>query len=160
MPLPAAAQRVSDSLRRNGYTGEILELTVPTRSAAEAAAAVGCDVARIVKSLIFRTAQTKRAILVLTSGANRVDEAALGGRLGEALERADADFVREHTGFAIGGVPPVGHPAPLRTLIDHDLMAHPTIWAAAGTPNTVFEVAPGELVRMTGADVVSVTAVP
>ncbi|HSB90408.1 MAG TPA: YbaK/EbsC family protein [Anaerolineales bacterium] len=160
MPLPAAAQRVSDALRRSGYAGEILELTVPTRSAAEAAAAVGCDVARIVKSLIFRTAQTKRAILVLTSGANRVDEAALGGRLGEALERADADFVREHTGFAIGGVPPVGHPVPVRTLIDRDLMAHASIWAAAGTPNTVFEVAPAELLRMTGAEVVSVTRSP
>jgi prolyl-tRNA editing enzyme YbaK/EbsC (Cys-tRNA(Pro) deacylase) len=157
MPLPAAAQRVSDALRRSGHTGEILELTVPTRSAAEAAAAVHCDVARIVKSLVFRTARTKRAILVLTSGANRVDEAALGERLGEELQRADADFVREHTGFAIGGVPPVGHPAPLRTLIDRDLLAHASIWAAAGTPHTVFEVAPDELVRMTGAEVVSVT---
>lgn len=156
MPLTPAAQRVSDALRRNGFAGDVLELAVSTRSAVDAAHAVGCDVARIVKSLIFRGAASGEPILVLTSGSNRVDEAALGIRLGEQLERADADFVREQTGFAIGGVPPLGHPHPLRTIIDRDLMAHETIWAAAGTPSALFEIAPGDLARMTGGKVLQV----
>ena len=157
MPLTPAAQRVSDALRQKGFAGEVLELAVSTRSAADAARAVGCDVARIVKSLVFREATTGEPILVLTSGSNRVDEAALGDRLGQRLERADADFVREHTGFAIGGVPPLGHLSPVRTLIDRDLMAHETIWAAAGTPSALFEIAPEDLAHMTGGEILQVT---
>jgi prolyl-tRNA editing enzyme YbaK/EbsC (Cys-tRNA(Pro) deacylase) len=157
MPLTPAAQRVSDALRLKGYAGDVLELAVSTRSAADAARAVDCDVARIVKSLVFRGASSGEPLLVLTSGSNRVDEAALGDRLGERLERADADFVREHTGFAIGGVPPLGHPNPLRTLIDRDLMSHETIWAAAGTPSALFEITPVDLARLTGGEILQVT---
>lgn len=156
MVLPAAAQRVAEALRRSGYTGDVVQLSVSTRSAADAARAVGCDVARIAKSLVFRAA-SGQPLLVITSGAHRVDESALGERLGETLERAEAEFVREHTGFAIGGVPPLGHPTRLRTVIDRDLMMHATIWAAAGTPSALFEVAPGDLARMTGAEVIQVT---
>jgi prolyl-tRNA editing enzyme YbaK/EbsC (Cys-tRNA(Pro) deacylase) len=157
MPLTPAAQRVSDALRLKGYAGEVLELAVSTRSAADAARAVGCDVARIVKSLVFRGAATGEPILVLTSGANRVDEAALGIRVGERFERADADFVRARTGYAIGGVPPLGHANPMRTLIDRDLMSHATIWAAAGTPSAVFEISPQDLARLTGGEILQVT---
>ena len=157
MPLTPAAQRVSDALRLKGYAGEVLELAVSTRSAADAARAVGCEVARIVKSLVFRGASGGKPVLVLTSGSNRVDEAALGDRLGEGLERANADFVREHTGFAIGGVPPLGHTNPLRTIIDRDLMSHATVWAAAGTPSAVFEITPADLARLTGGEILQVT---
>jgi prolyl-tRNA editing enzyme YbaK/EbsC (Cys-tRNA(Pro) deacylase) len=156
MPFPPAAQRVSDVLREHGFEGIIRELPVSTRSAAEAASAVGCDVSRIAKSLVFRIAGSDEPILIITSGANRVHEAALGARLGIELLRADADFVRRHTGFAIGGVPPLAHPSRLKTVVDRDLMNHGTIWAAAGTPNTVFEISPADLLRMTGADVVEV----
>ncbi|HET7010886.1 MAG TPA: YbaK/EbsC family protein, partial [Anaerolineales bacterium] len=155
MSLSAPAQRVEAALRAKGFQGSILELQESTRSAADAARAVGCDVARIVKSLVFRTSRGA-PILVLTSGAHRVDEATLREEVGEPIERADADYVRRETGFAIGGVPPVGHPAPIRTLIDRELMAHSTIWAAAGTPNAVFEVAPQDLLRYAGAEVVDV----
>ena len=156
MTLSLPAQRVEAALRERGYTGTVLELKESTRSAAEAAHAVGCDVARIVKSLVFRTSPGV-PVLVLTSGANRVNESALGERIGEQLGRADADFVREHTGFAIGGVPPLGHPISLRTLIDQDLMTHVTVWAAAGTPNALFEIPPENLARLCAAEVVRVT---
>ncbi|HET7011416.1 MAG TPA: YbaK/EbsC family protein [Anaerolineales bacterium] len=155
MSLSAPAQRVEAALRAKGFQGSILELQESTRSAADAARAVGCGVARIAKSLVFRTLRGA-PILVLTSGAHRVDEAVLREKVGEPIERADADFVRRETGFAIGGVPPVGHPAPIRTLIDRELMTHSTIWAAAGTPNAVFEVAPQDLLRYAGAEVVDV----
>jgi len=155
MSLSPPANRVETALRQKGYTGAILELQHSTRSASEAAEAVGCDLARIVKSLVFRTPKGM-PILVLTSGANRVNERGLGDRLGERLERADADFVRQHTGYAIGGVPPLGHGTPLRTVIDQDLMAHASIWAAAGTPNALFEVRPGDLARWCSAEILAV----
>ena len=116
------------------------------RTAPEAAAVVGCELGAIVKSLVFRDAQGE-PVLVLVSGANRADEAALG------VSRADAALVREVTGFAIGGVAPVGHPAPLRTLVDPDLLGYDEVWCAGGTPNTLFPIAPAELVRVTGAEV-------
>ena len=156
MTLSLPAQRVEAALRAMGFSGAVRELKVSTRSAAEAAQAVGCDVARIVKSLVFGT-PSGVPVLVLTSGANRVNESALADRIGEQLGRADADFVREHTGFAIGGVPPLGHPMPLRTLIDQDLMIHATVWAAAGTPNALFEISPKDLARLCAAEVVQVT---
>jgi prolyl-tRNA editing enzyme YbaK/EbsC (Cys-tRNA(Pro) deacylase) len=134
-----------------------MEVPHSTRTAAEAAVAVGCDVAQIVKSLIFRAVHSDRPILVIASGANRVNENAVGGLIGEPLGKANADFVREHTGFAIGGVPPVGHVSPIETLIDEDLLQHAEIWAAAGTPNTLFRLSPADLVRLTGGRVVRIT---
>jgi prolyl-tRNA editing enzyme YbaK/EbsC (Cys-tRNA(Pro) deacylase) len=147
-----SVQLVESALRAAGYTGAVRELAQSTRSAAEAAAAVGCELGRIVKSLVFRMA-SGAPLLVLTSGANRVNEAALSERLGAALARADAEFVRAHTGFAIGGVPPLGHPSPIRTVIDADLLEHPTVWAAAGTPNALFEISPSDLARMCRAEI-------
>ena len=128
-----------------------------TRTAADAAAAIGCDVAQIVKSLVFRT-RSGGALLVLTSGRNRVDEAKVGALVGEPISKADAAFVREVTGFAIGGVPPAGHPAPIDTLVDRDLISLDELWAAAGTPQTVFPIAPDDLLRLTGGRVADVAA--
>ena len=121
------------------------EFPAGTRTAADAAAAVGCDVGAICKSLVFRVGD--EPLLVIASGANRVDEERFGA------VKADAAFVREQTGFAIGGVPPYGHPRPLRTVLDEDLLGYETVWAAAGTPTAVFPIAPDELVRRTGATV-------
>jgi prolyl-tRNA editing enzyme YbaK/EbsC (Cys-tRNA(Pro) deacylase) len=123
----------------------VREFPQGTRTAADAAAAIGCEVGAICKSLVFRVGD--EPLLVIASGANRVDEARFGA------VKADAAFVREHTGYAIGGVPPYGHARPLRTIVDEDLLAYATVWAAAGTPSSVFPLAPDELVRRTGASV-------
>ncbi len=120
-----------------------------TRTAQEAAQAIGCQVAQIVKSLIFKTRQTHRPILVIASGVNRVNEKRLAELVGEPIERASADFVREQTGFAIGGVPPLGHAHPLEVFVDRDLSQYDVIWAAAGTPFAVFRLTPAELEKIT-----------
>ncbi len=125
-----------------------------TRTAVDAATAVGCDVAQIVKSLVFSV--DGAPILILTSGANQVDTTLVGNHLDADLAKADAGSVREATGFAIGGTPPLGHASPLRTLIDRDLLVHDEVWAAAGTPDTCFPIAPGRLLELTDAEVVDV----
>ena len=155
--LPASAGRVQQALAALGSAARVREMPASTRTAAEAAAACGCAEGAIVKSLIFRGAESGRGILVLTSGANRVHEKRLGRALGEKLERADADFVRATTGYAIGGVPPVGHATGMRVVMDRDLFAFPEIWAAAGTPRAVFPTTADELARLTGAEVLNVT---
>lgn len=154
--LSPSAQRVQDALLEKGFSNQVVELSQTTRSAAEAAAAVGCQVGQIVKSLVFSRRNSGRPVLVLTSGANRVDERLVGALLEEPIERANPDKVREATGFAIGGVPPVGHATLVETLIDEDLMRFAEIWAAAGNPNAVFKLAPSELAAMTGGRVVRV----
>ena len=128
-----------------GLELRVTELPASTRTAAEAASAVGCSIAQIVKSLIFRTVRSDQAVLVLVSGSNRVDEARLAARLGEPIEKASPDFVRQRTGFAIGGVPPVGHATGLRTFVDQALFELPELWAAAGTPHAVFPLTPAQL---------------
>ncbi len=128
-----------------------------TRTAVDAANAIGCSVAQIVKSLVFRK-EGGDPLLVVASGTNRVDEAKVAALVGEGIGKADAAFVREKTGFAIGGVPPAGHTAPIETLVDEDLLAHDEIWAAAGTPRTVFPLTPDELVAMTSGRVADVAA--
>jgi prolyl-tRNA editing enzyme YbaK/EbsC (Cys-tRNA(Pro) deacylase) len=141
--------RVAEVLRERGATGEPVELADSTRTAAEAAAALGCEVGAIASSLVFRA--DGEPLLVMTSGAHRVDTAHVAQLLGlSALARADAALVREATGFAIGGVAPVGHPAPLRTLVDTALAQHDVVWAAAGHPHAVFPTTFEELVRLTG----------
>ncbi|HET9221689.1 MAG TPA: YbaK/EbsC family protein [Roseiflexaceae bacterium] len=155
--LSASAQRVQDALTALGLPCRVVELPGSTRTAQEAADAVGCTVGQIVKSLIFRGARTDTPILVLASGANRVDERRLGELAGEPIAKADAAFVRAHTGFAIGGVAPLGHPAPLKTYIDADLLQYTEIWAAAGTPNAVFALTPADLEAMTKGQVLRVT---
>jgi prolyl-tRNA editing enzyme YbaK/EbsC (Cys-tRNA(Pro) deacylase) len=121
-----------------------------TRTAKEAAETIGCSVAQIAKSLVFKTQQTHRPILVIASGANRVNERALEAFIGEPLEKADAAFVLEKTGFIIGGVPPLGHRESLPTVLDEDLRHHASVWAAAGSPTAVCEFTPAELERLTG----------
>jgi prolyl-tRNA editing enzyme YbaK/EbsC (Cys-tRNA(Pro) deacylase) len=159
--LHPSARRVQALLRAAGHSGEVVEFALTTRSSAEAAAAIGCDVAQIAKSLIFRARPSDRPVLVIASGRNRVNEKLvvqqlLAKGLGEGLARADADFVRDKTGFAIGGVAPIGHATPPIIFIDRDLLDYPGIWAAAGTPHAVFQLTPEELVRMTGGEVIAV----
>ncbi len=148
--VPATA-RVDAALRAHGLACEIVELAESTRTASEAAAACGVDVAQIVKSLVFLAGD--EPILVLASGANRVDEPRLAALTGRPVRRADAAAVRAATGFAIGGVPPVGHARPLSVFIDRDLTRYPELVAAAGTPRAVFRLTPDELCRVTGGRV-------
>jgi prolyl-tRNA editing enzyme YbaK/EbsC (Cys-tRNA(Pro) deacylase) len=160
--LSASARRVQQALAERGFDLRVVELPQSTRTSAEAAAAVGAArgapvaVGQIAKSLVFRGAASDRPVLVIASGANRVDEAAVAARLGEPLAKADAAYVRARTGFVIGGVPPVGHSEPLLTLIDEDLLGYAEIWAAAGTPNAVFRLRPEELAGLTGGEVAKV----
>ena len=149
--LKTSAERVQTALSELGCDFQVREFPESTRTSAEAAAAIGCGVGQIAKSLVFRAKQSGRPVLVIASGANRVDEKKVGRLIGEKISRATPDFVREKTGFAIGGVPPVGHLELPITLIDRDLLAFEEIWAAAGTPNAVFRLAPDDLPRMTGS---------
>ncbi len=155
--LSASAQRVQAALEQLGLTLEVVELPASTRTAVDAARAIGCQVGQIAKSLVFRT-RSARPILVIASGSNRVDVEAVGVLIGESIGMADADFVRQHTGFAIGGVPPLGHDKPLKTYVDQDLLGYEVIWAAAGTPHAVFRLTPSDLVKMTGGQVAAVAA--
>ncbi len=154
--LSPSAQKVQDALRALGFDCSVIEFQESTRTSAEAAARVGCEIGQIVKSLVFRGQVSGKPVLVLTSGANRVDEARISQYAGESIRRADADFVRTTSGYAIGGVPPVGHLQAMETYLDEDLFQYNTIWAAAGTPNAVFELTPGELLKMTQAKIAMV----
>jgi len=154
--LSPSSQRVQEALAARGLTLNVVELTQSTRTSIEAAQAVGCDLGQIVKSIIFRAATTDRVVMVLTSGANRVNEKAVAALLGEKLAKADADFVRARTGFVIGGVAPVGHAEAPLIFIDADLMQYGEIWAAAGTPNSLFKLTPEQLVQVTGGQVAEV----
>jgi prolyl-tRNA editing enzyme YbaK/EbsC (Cys-tRNA(Pro) deacylase) len=154
--LTPSAQKVQNALNQFGVSLNVVELPASTRTAAEAAAAVGCTVGQIAKSLIFKTKQSERPVLVIASGSNRVEEKKIGALLGEPIGKADADFVRAQTGFVIGGVPPVGHTTPLETFVDEDLLQYGVIWAAAGTPNAVFELTPADLVKIAGGQMISV----
>lgn len=151
-----APERVRAALAAAGVDVELRRYPEGTHTAAQAAAAVGVAVGQIVKSLVFARPRSGRPLLVLTSGANRVDEERLARLAGEPVARADADAVRAATGFSIGGVGPVGHPAPLETIVDGGLLAYDEVWAAAGTPRDVFGIAPAELVRATGARVAEI----
>jgi prolyl-tRNA editing enzyme YbaK/EbsC (Cys-tRNA(Pro) deacylase) len=135
---------------------QVLEFDASTRTAADAAAAIGCTVGQIAKSLIFRARGSGRPVLAIASGSVRVDEKRVASLLGEDIGRADAVFVREHTGFAIGGVPPVGHRSAPVIFIDETLLGFETIWAAGGTPNAVFRLQPDDLVRLTGGQVAAI----
>lgn len=155
--MQARARFVQEALQAGGYSAQVKELEDSTRTAKEAAQAIGCQVAQIVKSLIFKTKQTQRPVLVVASGSNRVNEKQLATLVGEPIERADPDFVRLHTGYAVGGVAPIGHPEPLLTFIDQDLLQYEEIWAAAGTPFSVFQLTPQDLQHMTRGQVVAIS---
>jgi prolyl-tRNA editing enzyme YbaK/EbsC (Cys-tRNA(Pro) deacylase) len=156
MPLSSSAQKIQDLLLSLGFNYTVIEHAESTRTAQEAADRAGCELGQIVKSLIFKGKESGKPILVLTSGANRVDEKRISGYAGEAISRADADFVRAVTGFAIGGVPPVGHTQAMDTYLDEDFLQYQTIWAAAGTPNAIFELKTADLQKMTEGKVVRV----
>jgi Cys-tRNA(Pro) deacylase len=151
------AARVARAAERLGLTIELREFPEGTRTAEEAARAVGVAVGQIVKSLVFTL--DGALVMALVSGANRLHEPALAATLGgEVVGRADAAGVRAATGYAIGGVPPFGHPTSLPTAIDEDLLTYDEVWAAAGTPRDVFAIAPADLVRLTGGTVARLRA--
>ena len=154
--LSKSAQRVQAALEEHGLSLSVVELPNSTRTAVEAAQAVNCQVGQIVKSLIFEAAESHQAVLILTSGSNRVNEKAISEITGEAINRASASFVREKTGLAIGGVAPIGHKEKPLTYIDEDLLTYEEIWAAAGTPNAVFKLTPEQLRQATQGKVISV----
>lgn len=137
--------------KRLGLEVALTEHAQSTRTAEEAAAACGCTVGQIVKSLVFKGRKSAKPYMLLVSGDNRVDQKGVAAQIGEPLDRPDADFVRDLTGFAIGGIPPLGHDTPLATFMDEDLFRHAAIWAAAGSPNAVFPTSPGELEKACGA---------
>ena len=145
------ALRTAQLLRDAGADARVVEFEQPTRTSAEAAAAIGCSVAEIAKSIVFRGKVSGLAVVVVASGDNRVSEKKVAAKVDEPLARADADFVRTATGYAIGGVAPIGHAQPVKLLIDEELKRFATVWAAGGTPYSVFPVAPDELRRLTGA---------
>jgi prolyl-tRNA editing enzyme YbaK/EbsC (Cys-tRNA(Pro) deacylase) len=153
--LPESARRVALLLRERGHDKPVVMLPATGKTSAEAAAGLGCSVAQIAKSILFRRRDDDAPVLVIASGANRVDEALVEQHVG-AVARADAKFVREKTGYAIGGVCPIGHLTQPVTLIDADLLALDSLWAAAGHPHAVFNLSPQELIALTAAPVVNI----
>lgn len=152
--LSAGAQRVKQALDAIGLPLAVVEMPTSTRTAQEAATTIGCSVAQIAKSILFRGSISGKAVLVIASGTNRVNETELQNRTGEPVEKAKAEFVRAATGYVIGGVPPVGFPAPIETWIDEDLLNYSEVWAAAGSPFAVFRIDPALLPQMTGGTVI------
>ena len=155
--LSPSAMRVQRILNEHGFDCTVLELSHSTRTANEAAQAVGCQVGQIVKSLVFKGKKSQTPILIVASGSNRVNEKKISLIVSEPVKMAHADFVRQKTGFAIGGVPPLGHLEKLRTFIDEDLFNYDEIWAAAGNPHALFKLTPDDLKEMTSGDVISVS---
>lgn len=149
-----SARRVQEALEGQGVDLQVEILPASTRSAQEAAQAIGCALGQIAKSLIFQAVHSRRALLVIASGANRVDEKLIAERVGEPIRKADAAFVRRVTGYAIGGVPPVGHAQKIETYLDEDLLSYEYIWAAAGTPHAVFRLTGDILVQVTGGTII------
>ena len=155
--LSASARMVQQALEARGLACQVVQMAKTTRSAKDAARAMGCRVEQIVKSLVFRGKESRKAFLIVASGVNRVNEEKFAQLVCEPVEMPDADFVREKTGFAIGGVPPIAHTNPLEIFIDEDLLNYAEIWAAAGTPRAVFKLTPSDLQKITGGQVVKIT---
>jgi prolyl-tRNA editing enzyme YbaK/EbsC (Cys-tRNA(Pro) deacylase) len=155
--LKKSAQSVQAALDVAGLDCQVREFPASTRTAKDAAQAIGCQVAEIAKTIVFRAEFTDQAVLVIASGVNRIDEARVEKHLGESMGKAGPDFVRQKTGFAIGGVPPCGHSSQVRIFLDQDLLALEKVWAAAGTPNAVFGIQPMDLIHLTGGQVIEVT---
>ncbi|MBK7320455.1 YbaK/EbsC family protein [Candidatus Villigracilis affinis] len=154
--LSPSAQKIQALLNSLGYNYTVIEHAESTRTAQEAADRAGCELGQIVKSLIFRGKTSGKPILVLTSGVNRVDEKRISEYAGESISRADADFVRTVTGYAIGGVPPIGHNEKMETYLDEDFLQYKMVWAAAGTPNAIFELTMDDLQKMTEGKITQV----
>lgn len=158
-PLSPSAQRVQDALGAAGLAARIVEYDVPARTSAEAAAVLGCTVGQIAKSLVFRAA-SGAPVLVIASGAHRVDEAKVASLASEPIGKADAAFVRAATGYAIGGIPPLAHAQQMRTFVDRNLAQYATVYAAGGTPHAMFPIAPADLVRVCGGTLADVALAP
>lgn len=157
MAISKSAQLVQDVLLEKGMSIDVMELPASTRTANDAAMTLNCEIAQIVKSLLFRSAMSNKPILILASGINRVDEKVIEKLIGEKIVKADADFTREITGFAIGGVPPIGHKNKINIVfIDSDLLGFQKVWAAAGTPHAVFSLHPNDLKKLTGGEIISI----
>jgi prolyl-tRNA editing enzyme YbaK/EbsC (Cys-tRNA(Pro) deacylase) len=154
--LKKSAQSVQDALDAKNIKASVIELPSSTRTAQDAAQSINCEIGQIVKSLIFKTKNSGEPILILASGPNRVNEAKIEECIGERIVKADADFTKEVTGFAIGGIPPIGHKQPIRTLIDQDLMNHQEVWAAAGTPNAIFCIQSNNLQELTHGEIIAI----
>ncbi len=161
-PLPKSAQSVQNALEQKGVLdAHVMQLDASTRTAVEASQALQCQVGQIVKSLIFKTSTTHEPVLVLASGPTRVNEKVIAHHVGQPIEKADADFVRQVTGFAIGGVPPLGHMQTIpHIFIDVDLLSYEAVWAAAGTPNTVFRMESTALQSITEGTLINVENLP
>jgi len=154
--LSPSVHKVQGALNALGFSNQVIELQSTARTSAEAAQAVGCQVQQIAKSIVFKDKQTDKPILVIASGPNRVNEKKIEELISETLGKADADYVRKHTGFVIGGVPPIGHLKKLDVFIDEDLLQYEEIWAAAGSPNAVFKLTPSDLIKMTDGRIISI----
>lgn len=151
-----SVEKVQTTLNELGLELNVVELSDSARTAQEAANALGCTIGQIAKSLIFKGKTSHKPVLIIASGTNRVNEKAMKEHVGEDLEKAEARFVYEQTGFAIGGIPPVGHKTPIMTFIDEDLMQYEEIWAAAGTSHAVFKLSPEILAEITKGKIISV----
>jgi Cys-tRNA(Pro) deacylase len=155
-PLKDSARRVQQVLQQHNLDIQVVEFKDTTRSAQEAADTIGCEIGQIAKTLIFKGEYNARPICIIVSGKNKVNEKKIERLVEQAIEKPDADFVLKHTGFAIGGVPPVGYTLDIDPLIDQDLMSYKEIWVAAGTPFSVFNITPNNLVRITGGRLVDI----
>lgn len=155
--LPKSTRIIDKILKEKGLTCEIKEFPSSTRTAQDAANSIGCHLSQIAKSLIFKTKKTSQPVLILASGINRVNEKSIAKVLGDKITKADANFTRENTGFAIGGIPPIGHKEQIPFIfMDESLLTHETVWASAGTPNTVFEISPQMLIEITAAKAICI----
>ena len=154
--LKASSRRLKQEIERLGFRIEVKQMEKSTRTAVQAAEAVGCSTAQIVKSLLFQGKRTHKPYLALVSGVNRVDLKRLEDQVGEPVTMADPEFVRQVTGFAIGGVPPAGHNQAIATFIDEDLLGHRVLWAAAGTPSSMFAIGAKDLVALTRGQVAKI----
>ena len=144
-----------DKLQELGIQIDIKEFNVPTKTAEEAARAIGCKINQIAKSIVFDAQE--EIVLVIVSGGNKVNEAKMSFYLSKLVKKADADFVKEKTGYSIGGVPPFGHKTEIKTFIDKDLLKYKEIWAAAGSDNTVFKISPAELIKHSKGQILDIT---
>ena len=154
--LKKKAEIVQTALNEFGVELNVVQLSASTRTAQEAADAVGCTLGQIAKSLVFKDKTSQKPILIIASGMNRVNEKVVEELINEKLQKSDADFVLEQTGFSIGGVPPLGHKNPIPIYIDQDLMQYEEIWAAAGTPNAVFKLTPKILIEITKGNIIRI----
>lgn len=151
------SQRVQEALRAKGLDFKVMELSSSTRTAQDAATTLSCTISQIVKSLLFKTKISHQSVLILASGSNRVNEQAIAKHLEEGIEKSDANFAREMTGFAIGGIPPIGHKTDIKHIfIDEDLLKYDTLWAAAGTPNSVFKLHSKDLTNLTNGIIINI----